>query len=65
MVVFMFYKFRNMIKRFIFSAVLIYAYDSFNIFSIGIIPINFINIGIVIIFGLPGLLFLIIFSFII
>jgi len=53
------------IKNFILSGVLLYAYDSFNVFSSGIIPINMLTLFIVTIFGIPGLLCLIFFSFII
>ena len=53
------------LKRFIVSGIVLYAYDSFNIFSNGLIPINFITLFIVTFFGFPGLFVLILFSFII
>lgn len=55
----------KLLEKIVFSAVLIYAYDTFNIFSFGIIPINVINVLLVTFFGIPGLLCLIIFSFVI
>ena len=58
-------RFLKVIEKFVLSAILIYAYDSFNIFSSGIIPINFFTILIVTFFGVPGLLCLILFSFLI
>ena len=55
----------KILERLVFSTVLIYAYDTFNISSFGIIPINYINVLFVTIFGISGLLCLILFSFII
>ena len=55
----------KLLERFVFSAVLIYTYDTFNISSFGIIPINIINVVFVTIFGIFGLLCLILFSFVI
>ena len=40
------------------------TYDSFNVFSVGIVPINFLTLLVVSFFGIPGLFLLVLFSFI-
>ena len=52
------------LKKIIISALLLYAYDSFNVFSVGIVPINFLTLLVVSFFGIPGLFLLVLFSFI-
>ncbi len=52
-------------KKFVVAGLLLYAYNSLNVFSRGIVPINFINLLLVTIFGIPALFCLVLFSFLI
>lgn len=52
-------------KRVVVAALLLYAYNSINVFSRGIVPINFITLLLVTVFGIPALFCLVLFSFLI
>ena len=54
-----------LVRKFVLAGLLLYAYNSINIFSRGIIPINVINLLIVTLFGVPAIFCLILFSFLI
>lgn len=55
----------SLFKRIIFAGLLLYTYDSVNVFSRGVIPINFITLLLVTVFGIPALFCLVLFSFLI
>ena len=52
-------------KRLVLGGILLYTYNSINVFSYGIVPINFITLLLVTIFGIPALFCLVLFSFLI
>lgn len=52
-------------KKVVLAGVLLYAYNSINLFSRGVVPINFITLMLITFFGVPGLFCLILFSFLI
>lgn len=52
----------NIIKRVVMAAMIIYAYDSLGVLRISI-PINFITVSLVSVFGIIGMFYLILFSF--
>jgi hypothetical protein len=55
----------NICKKFVLAGLLLYAYNSINVFSGGVVPINFITLFLVTLFGVPALFCLILFSFLI
>lgn len=52
-------------KKIVVAALILYAYNSINVFSRGVVPINFITLSLVTVFGIPALFCLILFSFLI
>lgn len=55
----------KVIKNVIMAAVLLYAYNRFAISFNAIIPINVISVGLVSLLGIPAMIGLILFNFII
>jgi len=60
-----FKKIYSLCKKFLVSALLLYAYNSVNFLLDAVIPINFVTIFLVMLFGIPALFCLILFSFLI
>ena len=52
-------------KKIVVAGLLLYAYNSINVFARGIVPINFFTLLLVTIFGIPALFCLVLFSFLI
>lgn len=60
----MFNKIFKIVKKVIMAAVLLYAYNRFAVSFNAIIPINFVTIAFVSVLGIPAMIGLILFNFI-
>lgn len=52
-------------KRIVLAGLLLYAYNSINISSLVVVPINYMTLLLVTVFGVPALFCLVLFSFLI